>query len=170
MTNAGPTKTLRRLTGTALLLCAGWSHAQYAWIDAKGQRHYSDLPPPPSIPAAKILKAPRQAALVVAELQAPAPVAAVPAPPKGPPTLAERDADFKKRAAERDKRERDASDDARRKADTAENCNVARQVKAQMESGVRMSTADASGASSVMSDEQRARELARASKIVAGCN
>jgi hypothetical protein len=166
MTNAGPSKSLRRLTASALLLCAGWAHAQYAWIDAKGQRHYSDLPPPPSTPAAKILKAPRQAALAVVE--APAPVAAA-TPPKGPPTLAEREADFKKRAADRDKRERDAGDEARRNADMAENCNVARRVKAQMESGVRMSTADASGASTVMSDVQRAQELARASKIVAGC-
>lgn len=172
MTNAGLTKSLRLLTGSVLLLCAGWAQAQYAWIDAKGQRHYSDLPPPASVPAAKILKSPRPLSLTVAELQAPAPSAPVTAAekPKGPPTLAEREADFKKRAGEQGKREREASEEARRKADIAENCKVARQAKAQMESGTRMSTTDASGATSFMSDEQRAVELARARKIVAGCS
>lgn len=168
MTKSGPNKSLRLLTGSALLLCAGWSHAQYAWIDAKGQRHYSDLPPPSSIPAAKILKAPRQAALLVAQPQAAPPVADA-AQPNGPPTLAEREADFKKRASEQAERAGKAAEEARRKADIADNCAVARRAKAQMESGVRIATADAAGASTVMSDEQRAVELARTNKIVAGC-
>jgi type IV secretory pathway VirB10-like protein len=170
MNYVGLAKSLRLLAGSALLLCAGASHAQHAWIDAKGQRHYSDLPPPPSTPAAKILKAPRPRSLVVADLQAPAPVVAEEKKPKGPPTLAEREADFKKRTSEQVERDRKASEEAKREADVAENCNVARRAKAQMESGVRVATADASGASSVMTDEQRAQELARTNKIVDGCS
>jgi hypothetical protein len=169
MNNFRLAKSLRLLTGSALLLCAGLSHAQYAWIDAKGQRHYSDRPPPPSTPAAKILKSPRPQPVVVAEQQAPAPATAEVQKRQGPATLAERDADFKKRAGEQAQRERNAAEDAKRKAEIAENCGVARRAKAQMESGVRLVTADASGASAVMSDQQRAQELARANKILAEC-
>jgi hypothetical protein len=162
-------KLLLPLTGSALLLCASLSHAQYAWIDAKGQRHYSDLPPPPSTPAAKILKSPRPQPILVAQPQSPAPAIGDEQKPKGPPTLAERDADFKKRASEQAQRERNAAEDAKRKAEIAENCGVARRAKAQMESGVRVVTADASGATSIMTDEQRAQQLARANKILAEC-
>jgi general stress protein YciG len=169
MNNFRLAKSLRLLTGGALLLCAGLSHAQYAWIDAKGQRHYSDRPPPPSTPAAKILKAPRPYVLAVAEQQAPTPAANEEQKSKGPPTLAERDADFRKRASEQVQREGNAAEDAKRKAEIAENCGVARRAKAQMESGVRVVTADTSGATSVMTDEQRAQQLARANKIVADC-
>jgi hypothetical protein len=169
MTHARPTKSLQLLTAGALLLCAGWSHAQYAWIDAKGQRHYSDRPPPPSTPAAKVIKAPRQKSMVVAELQAPAPAVAEEQKPKGPPTLAEREADFKKRASEQVQRDRNATDEAKRKAEIAENCGVARRAKAQMESGVRLVTAGAAGETSIMTDEQRSQELARANKILAEC-
>jgi hypothetical protein len=169
MKNFRLAQSLRLLTGGALLLCAGLSHAQYAWIDAKGQRHYSDRPPPPSTPAAKILKAPRAYALAVAEQQAPTPAADEAQKPKGPPTLAERDADFRKRASEQAQRERNVAEDAKRKAEIVENCGVARRAKAHMESGARLVTADASGATTIMTDEQRAQELARANKVLAEC-
>jgi hypothetical protein len=169
MKTFGLAEPLRLLTGAALLLCAGVSHAQYAWIDAKGQRHYSDRPPPPSTSAAKILKSPRPQPIVMAELQAPAPAPADEQKPNGPPTLADRDADFNKRASEQAQRERNLTEDAKRKAEVAANCGVARRAKAQFESGLRLATVDGAGASSPMTDEQRAQELARVNKVLAGC-
>ncbi|BBB67028.1 hypothetical protein UNDYM_2775 [Undibacterium sp. YM2] len=41
----------------SLAFCAV-AHAQYVWIDDKGNKQFSDLPPPKSVPKDKILKAP----------------------------------------------------------------------------------------------------------------
>ena len=41
------------------LLAALPAHAQYSWVDEHGTRVFSDQPPPPNVPAKRILKAPR---------------------------------------------------------------------------------------------------------------
>src|SRR5437763_5056820 len=94
------------LVGTLMLLaqlapqCA---HAQYSWLDANGTRVFSDRPPPPGIPPSRILKAPRRpdaapvdAVTGVTPSTAPAP-APTPADKPKPPTLAEREAEYRKR-------------------------------------------------------------------------
>jgi type IV secretory pathway VirB10-like protein len=152
----------------AALLFAGTAHAQYAWIDAKGIHHYSDQPPPPSAPAAKILQAPRGSSL---RAQPDEPAAAPPeaAPAKAQPTLAERDADFNKRAQERDKQEKKGAAEARHRAAVAENCESARQYKAQLESGIRVASTSADGERAFISDEERARQAAKANAVLRDC-
>ena len=86
------------LTG-ALMLLAQLAHAQYSWIDDKGTRVFSDRPPPPGTPAARIRHMPRSAAPVPAAADgagtAKAPsstdtsTAATAAAAPKPPTLAE---------------------------------------------------------------------------------
>lgn len=169
--------SLRLLAGSAFLF-AGLAHAQYAWVDAKGVHHYSDQPPPQSAPPAKILKSPRpmnalplaqQAAAPDAQVAPDAP-AATPAPKgKAAPTLAEREADFRKRAQEREKEDRKAAEEARRKAALAENCESARQYKAQLESGIRVASTSADGERAYISDEERARRLAKTSAVLRDC-
>ncbi len=165
---------LRLLAGSAFLV-AGLAQAQYAWVDAKGVHHFSDQPPPPATPAAKILKAPRarNALPYVEESAAPEadqPPAAAPAPKaKAQPTLAEREADFRKRAQEREKQERKAAAEAQRKAALAENCESARQYKAQLESGIRVASTSADGERAFMSDEERARGLAKTNAVLRDC-
>jgi flagellar biosynthesis GTPase FlhF len=164
-------RRLRLFTAGAMMLLAQLAHAQYSWIDEKGTRVFSDRPPPPNTPASRILKAPRT-------LQLPAPAAAA-APsasavaadskPAAAPTLAERDADFKKRAAERAENERKAQDEAERKVQEAENCKAARQMAAQVRSGMRMAHINDKGEREVLGDAERAQQLQRAERVLASC-
>ncbi|HZV65488.1 MAG TPA: DUF4124 domain-containing protein [Telluria sp.] len=166
---------LRLLAGGALLLAAGLAQAQYMWIDDKGMKQLSDRPPPPSVPDSKILKAPgkpRPQLPIIDDGSAPppAPEAAKPAPAvKGPPTLAERNAEFRKRAKEQAEKDQKAAADAQLKKDTAENCDAARQNKAQLESGVRISTTSPDGEAGYISDEERAARTLKANKLLEGC-
>ena len=149
------------------------AHAQYSWIDDHGTRVFSDRPPPPGTPPSRILKAPRTPASASPyALPAPAdPATAGPSdtakPP--PPTLADREAEFRKRAAQRDADERKALDEAQRKADAAEQCAAARRSEASLASGTRVADVDDKGERIVLSDEEKARRLAQARRALANC-
>jgi hypothetical protein len=169
---------LRLAAAAALLLATGAAQAQYAWINANGTREYSDRPPPPSVPRAKILKAPKGSALLALELEAPAAAKPAPtAPPadakpeakKGPPTLAERDADYRKRQQARADEEKKAAIDARRKEALSENCASARQYKAQLESGIRVADTSPEGERAYITDEEREKRLAKTKRILEDC-
>jgi hypothetical protein len=158
---------LRLAAGAALLLVAGLAQAQYVWIDAKGLRQYSDRPPPPSTPAAKILKSPHPLAVDVAPANAPAEPKAQ--PNKGAPTLAERDADFRKRKQEGAEHEKKAAEEAQRKQAQLENCASARQYKVQLESGTRIADSGPDGERGYISDAERTTRLAKVNQVLAGC-
>ncbi len=173
---------LRRLAvGSALLLWAGLSQAQYMWIDEKGLKQFSDRPPPPSTPLNKILKspAPIKPAFEIVPDAAPgpaapagataAPPASGPSGPKPPPTLAERDADFRKRAAEQAEKAAKAQEEERIRAGNAANCEAARQQKLTLDSGARIGITDSKGERGVMDDQQRAQETIKVNKVLAEC-
>ena len=162
---------LRLIGASALLLSATFAHAQYVWVDAKGVRHFSDRPPPPNTPADKILKAPQrqQAQLVEAMPPQAAPAAQPPAKASGQPTLAEREADFRKRQQERAKQENEALAEAERNRVKMANCKAARQDKAALESGIRIGTFDDKGERHFLTDEERATRLANANRALEGC-
>lgn len=143
-------------------LAAAPAHAQYSWIDDHGTRVFSDRPPPPGTPQSRILKAPRSAA--TAEPAAPAATAKPAAP-----TLADRDADFRKRAADRDADERKAADDAQRKAGDVAQCAAARRSEAALTSGVRLTDMDDKGQHYVVPDDEKAQRLAQVRRVLAGC-
>lgn len=145
----------------AALAVAAPASAQYSWIDDHGTRVFSDRPPPPGTPKSRILQAPRGAAPAAA-------AAAEPVKPQGP-TLADRDADFRKRAAERDADERKAAEEAQRKAGNAEQCAAARRSEAALTSGVRMTDMDDKGERYVVTDDDKARRLAQVRRVLAGC-
>jgi hypothetical protein len=88
----------------ALFFCAGLAQAQYVWIAPNGTRQYSDQPPPPDTPASKILKSPGRAAVQIDT--APAAQATAEPAAKKAPTLAEREADYRKRVKRRRSRKR----------------------------------------------------------------
>ena len=147
------------------------AHAQYSWIDDHGTRVFSDRPPPSGTPPARILEAPHGSASTL-PYALPAPAAAAPPaepvkPP--PPSLAERDADFRKRAAQRDADERQAAEEARRKADQAEQCAAARHSQATLASGRRLTDVDDQGERVVVTEEEKARRLAQARRVLADC-
>ena len=152
----------------ALLLCAA-AQAQYIWVDDKGIKQFSDRPPPPDTPAKRILKQP--GAAPVSDLLAPAADAApaAPAPGKGPPSIAERNADYRKRMKDQAENDKKAQEESQRKADMASNCASARASKAQLESGVRVGTVDRNGERTIMDDAERAQQLQKANRALQDC-
>lgn len=170
-----PSPSLRLLAACALLLGSSVAHgqyspSQYSWIDAKGVRHFSDRPPPPSTPPHKILKAPGRAAAPVQPAAAePAPDADAPAPAKRLTPLAQREEEYRARAKLREEQDKKDASEAQRRRDLAEHCRDARQMRAQVESGVRIAKFDAQGERSFMTDEERSAQLARVNKALAQC-
>ncbi len=160
---------VRMLTAGALLAFATLAQAQYVWINEKGVREYSDRAPPPSIPLKNILKAPH-GQLTAADAPAEPPAAsAVAAKPALAPTLADRNADYNKRLKDQADQAKKASDEARLKSEQADNCSRAQAVKRSVDSGERITALDKNGERRFMDDAERAREGARADKILAGC-
>lgn len=159
--------TTSRLAGAALLfLAAGLAHAQYVWIDAKGTRQYADRPPPPGTPPHKILQAPGRLA------PAPTPQAsdaAKPAAAKGAPSLAEREAAYKERIKRRQEQEGKEADESARRRDLAARCEAARDARAQLASGIRISRFDANGQQGYLSDEERAARAAQVEQVLKDC-
>jgi hypothetical protein len=158
---------LRIACGTILLLAAGLAQAQYAWINANGSREYSDRPPPPSVPRSNILTAPHGSPIAQ---QADAPSVDDKAEKKkGPPTLAERDAAFRKRKQEQAEQEQKVAQEAQRQEAMADNCASARQYKAQLESGIRVADTSPAGERAYITDEERAKRLAKTRRVLEGC-
>jgi hypothetical protein len=164
------TNRARLLAATALMAFASLAQAQYMWIDEKGIKQFSDRAPPASVPLKNILKAPKgvpSAANMPAE--PPAAGAAQAAKPKEAPSLADRNADFNKRAKETAEREQKDKEEQQAKADKSENCERARATRQNIDSGVRISHTEKNGERGIMSDEQRAAEAKKADKVLAGC-
>jgi hypothetical protein len=155
-----------RLAALLLLCCAGAAQAQFVWIGPDGSRHYADQPPPPGTPATKILKAPGRAAPAQE-----APAAAAPTAETAPktPTLAEREADYRKRAKEREERENTSQAEAQRNAARAEYCDGVRKSQRTLASGIRIAEVGADGRKRYLGDAERAAAGARAAQQAAEC-
>ena len=150
--------------------------AQYIWLDDKSVKQFSDMPPPASVPKNRILKQPAAAepaqtpgASATDKNGAQAEAPAESAKSKPPMTTAEKNADFLKRRNEQAEKEKKAADNAKRKADDAQNCERARGYARSLEAGERMSHTDKNGERSFISDDERARELRDAKRILADC-
>jgi len=142
-----------------LFCCAGVAQAQFVWIGANGTRVYSDQPPPPGTPASKILKAPGRP---LAPLAGPAPA------PKAP-TLAEREADYRKRALAREEALLKAGAGAQREAAQRTWCDELRKSKRLVDSGVRIAEMGADGQQRFLGDAERAQRTADLDKTLAAC-
>ncbi|MCS0587615.1 DUF4124 domain-containing protein [Massilia norwichensis] len=154
------TRWLRALCAGALALSSLLAHAQYSWIDDKGTRVFSDQPPPPGTPAARILRTPRGLA------PAPAP-AAQGAPAALTPDWKKREAEYRERSAQRDKEERET--EAKRRQERDAQCTWARGAQKKLETARRLSWTNKKGQQEDMSDEARAGEQLRVQKILANC-
>ncbi len=190
MNNFNGKRSARLVVASALLLAAGLAQAQYVWINEKGVRQISDKAPPGNIPIKNILKAPGgvptppPAAAAPAQGMAPAASAeAVPLKdgqtstpvdtgaktPAGPMTLAEREADYKKRMKakaeqeEKDKLERD------QKAMKKAQCASAKEYKAVLDANTPLVSARANGETVPMSDAERQQRSGQAKRAMADC-
>lgn len=167
---------LKSLTCFALFVAAcqfsTGAFAQYVWLDDHGVKQFSDEAPPPGTPPNRILKQPHGAGpnySAPKEEDKPADASAD-GTPKGPLTQAEKEAEYKKRHEEQLAKQKKADDDAKRAQEKADNCARAKAYLDGLKSGARVQTADANGQRGYMSDDDRAKEEARAQGIVDSCN
>ena len=151
------------------IACPGAALAQaYKWRDEKGGIVFSDTPPPPNIPRANILQVPKGKFA-----PAPASAAASGAPASGSPsvsakaeafvpkTTAEREADFKKRQLEAQKKAKEEGEKTAQDQQRSANCDALRQNLVALESGQRVARVDSKGERYFVDDEQRVKEVAK---------
>lgn len=171
-------------TSRLLALCLGIAIAlpgaalaqAYKWRDEKGGMVFSDTPPPPSIPRANILQAPKGKIPAAA----PAPGAAATGSPAvnaatgpaAPKTVAEREADFKKRQLADQKKAKEEGEKSEQEQQRKAACESQRQNLTSLESGQRIVRTDSKGERYFVEDEQRAKDIAKARQDMAAakCN
>jgi hypothetical protein len=149
-----------------LFCCAGVAQAQFVWIGANGTRVYSDQPPPPGTPASKILKAPGRAAPAQ---EAPDTPAAQDAAQAKAPTLAEREADYRKRAKAREESDNKSQAETKRAAAHAAYCDGVRKNQRLYSSGIRIADLGPDGQKRYLSDAERAAASERAAQQMKDC-
>jgi hypothetical protein len=157
-------------TSVLVLACAiaPAAFAQWQWIDSSGRKVFSDQPPPPSVPAGKILKRPGNRPVEPEPVAAAAPAATAAASAASAPKVSGKDKTLeekKKQAAAADAEKKKEQEEENAKA-RAENCDIAKRAKATLDSGMRVSTTNSKGEREIMSDEQRAAEGKRLDTII----
>lgn len=165
----------RSFAAALLLLAATAAQAQYAWIGPNGTRQYSDKPPPPETPASKILKSPGRIT-TLSEEPAAAPVDSVVEPigkkaeaPKGPPSVADREAAYQERKKLEEEARQKAQQEAQQQQQKAAACASAREEQAQLASGMRMAKVDQNGQRGYVDDAERAARTQRVNQALENC-
>jgi Domain of unknown function (DUF4124) len=170
-------------TQKLLLLALGcaWAmgaSAQWQWVDKDGRKVFSDRPPPQDIPEKDILKQPggRSAARTVAPLPATAGEGAVAAagaasaPRAGAsaPRISgtDKELDQKKKQSEDAEAAKKKAEEQRVAKARTESCNQAKSAKATMDSGIRVSRANAKGEQEIFDEAARDAENKRLQGII----
>ena len=140
----------------------------YKWRDEKGQIVYSDQPPPARIAPGNILRAPKPAPSVVtpAGASATAGVSAK-AASSAPKSTAVLEADYKKRQIEAQKKAKEDGEKSAQEQQRVATCTGLKSNLASLESGQRISRTDEKGERSFLSDDERARDIAKARADIA---
>jgi hypothetical protein len=133
----------------ALCVTLPASAAIYQWKDSSGKTVISDHPPEVGVQVQKQYKS-----------SAPPPTDAK------QPTLAEREAEFRKRQQETQENAEKAEKEEQAAAQKKENCDAARRQIQALESGERIALRDAKGERYYMDDTQRAQEIAKAKRFL----
>ncbi|QJQ04808.1 DUF4124 domain-containing protein [Undibacterium piscinae] len=117
--------------------------AQYVWLDEKGNKQFSDMPPPVSVPAQKILKAPQKnngsstSATKTSTEQTKNEASNINEQLKKPATTASKNEEFNKRKIEQEEKDKKKAAEDQLSADKAQNCERARAYQKTIESGQR---------------------------------
>jgi hypothetical protein len=157
-------------TALVLALCMAAlpvsAQTQWKWRAANGKVQYSDRPPPAEVAEKDILGRPAGARRPEVQ-EVPAAASAVAATV---PTPARRASDpaleAKRREAELAEKAKQKAEEERLEKQRAENCNRARSYAKSLQDGMRISRTNDKGESELLSDAQRAQEIARAQQVV----
>lgn len=146
-------KTL--LTGLAAMLVAGAAAGQILeCVDVKGNKEYAQTCPPGTVKETKLMKSGGGAT----SSGAAAPAAK---------SLAEREAEFRKRNMERQEAEAKTAKEQAEAKDAQRNCNDARSQLKQLQDGQRISQANPNTGERVfLEDKDRPAELERAQQAI----
>ncbi|MGO4605908.1 DUF4124 domain-containing protein [Variovorax sp. 2RAF20] len=149
--------------------------AQWQWVDKNGKKVFSDQAPPPDVPEKNILRrvgpppVPRAnpnvdaspAEGATAEAGAPAKTAGTPKP-----TGVDKELEEKTKKAEAEEKAKRAAEEAKVAKAKADNCALARQGKATVDSGIRIAKVNAQGEREIMDDAARAAEQKRLQTVI----
>ena len=158
----------RLLVLTLSLTVTGAAVAQYAWIDEKGNKQFSDQPPPPSVPKNKILKFSGQPL----DSQDNSMDSGTDTGRNAKPveSMADKELAYKKRRAEQDRKNQQVEEQAKATALKNDNCLRMREYKQTLDSGQRIQQTDTSGNRSYLSDDKRSEELTRLNQNLSECS
>jgi hypothetical protein len=153
--------------------------AQWQWLDKNGKKVFSDQAPPPDVPEKSILRRvgppPKARSTANPNVDAPAAegaadattAAAAPKADAAPkPTGVDKDLEEKTKKAEAEKKEKEAAETAKLAKAKADNCALARQGKATVDSGIRIAKVNAKGEREIMDDTARASEQKRLQSVI----
>lgn len=142
--------------------------AQWQWIDKSGRRVYSDQAPPPEVPAKNILKGSNGRTIAPPPETSAAVAAPAATPAASAPKVVGRDKELEAR-----KKQAEAAEAEKKKAQErevaearTENCKRAREAKATLDSGIRLSRVNDKGEREILDDAQRAAEGQRLQVII----
>ncbi len=154
-----------------LLSFVSAASAQYVWLNEKGIKQFSDMPPPASVPKNRVLKEPGQTFRSTAPVGNEGAAAGdnTAATPKAPLTTAEKNADFQKRRAEQAEKEKKDAEAEKLAADKAKNCERAQDYQRTLASGQRIARTEKNGERVILNDQQRTQEMQEANRILADC-
>ncbi|PRC93058.1 DUF4124 domain-containing protein [Solimicrobium silvestre] len=141
--------------------------AQYVWLDEKGNKQFSDQPPPASVPKNKILKF--SGKIIDNQDSSTDADNSKAGTTKPADSLADKELAFKKRRDELAAKEKKDADEAKASAAKSDNCKRMREYKQSLDSGQRISQMDATGQKSYMTDEKRAQEQTQLSQNLSDC-
>jgi hypothetical protein len=159
-----------------LAIAVSGAHAQslWKWRDASGQLHVSDTGPPPGTPAKNIISSPSGAPvfLTTATSSASSATTTVATSPAAAGASApETELEKRKKAADKDKAEKDKADRAavaqKNEAIRKDNCARAQNSATNLQSGVRIAKAGANGEREFLDDAGRAAELQHDQQTIA---
>jgi len=151
--------------------------AQWQWVDKNGKKVFSDQAPPPDVHEKNILRrvGPPPAARSTANPNVDAPPAeGTPAEATAPaktagtpkPTGVDKELEEKTKKAEAEAKAKEAAEAAKVAKAKADNCALARQGKATVDSGMRIAKVNSQGEREIMDDAARAAEQKRLQTVI----
>lgn len=161
-----------------LSLNASFVLAQWQWLDASGNKVFSDAPPPQEITDKNIIKRPAAALTAggkpltstanLPTVSGSAPVAPVAKTATSPKNVG-KDIELEKKKAQAQTEEaaKKKAEEQKNAAIRAENCDRAQRNLTSLQSGVRLAQVNAQGEREYLSDEARQSEVQRTQGIVA---
>ena len=153
-------KLLAMALGCTLAFSAA---AQWQWIDNSGSKVFSDRAPPPDIPAKNITKQPGGAPKAQPALAPERPASAASAPKI---SGVDKALEEKKKQAEDAEAALRKTELDKQAAARAENCKLAKQSKANFDSGMRIARTNEKGEREVLDDAARAVEVKRVQEVM----